>query len=264
MGVVTEGAALQELTGYTTWEELVRDQAPKLFRVAIRLTHNRNDAENVVQEAFLRIYTALDKFTPGNFNGWAYRIAYNASLDALRNQRTVATDPEVVLRQSDEKPSSGHSAELRAFQTGAIPTVAQLRRSGLFAAPLVDALETLPARRRDAILCRALLGMTVQETSAALGGVPAAMVRKQVCLGLNQLQKALEGVPSMRPLLTSWQRTHGAARNAAMAPGGQTGQRIRRSSLARAGTAARQRPPAPPATADIAERAGATMVRTCA
>lgn len=241
MGVVTEGRPLQELTGYATWEELVRAQAPKLLRVAHRITRDRNQAENVVQEAFLRIYTHLETFEPRTFDGWAYRITMNLSLTALRQRRNdaVVTDPDVMLRHPAATPSPAEVAELEAFRSGPVPTVAELRHSRLFSPPLLDALETMPARRREAVLCRTLLEMSVPETSAALGGVPEVMVRKQVCLGLDQLLKVMEKVPTSDPLLGSLQRARASASEAAKTDAAKP---HRRSTTVHAGTASRQQP----------------------
>ena len=64
---------------------LVERHSHSLFRLAYRLTGNEQDAEDVVQEAFLKSYRRLDQFeSRANFGSWLYRIAANCSVDVLR------------------------------------------------------------------------------------------------------------------------------------------------------------------------------------
>src|SRR5216684_7140102 len=67
---------------------LVERHSRSIFRVAYRMTGNEQDAEEVVQDAFLRAYRRLDRFeSRANFGTWLYRIAVNCSLDLLRKRR---------------------------------------------------------------------------------------------------------------------------------------------------------------------------------
>src|SRR5260221_10126852 len=64
---------------------LVERQSKTIFRVAYRMTGNEHDADDVVQETFLRAYRTLDRFEErANFSTWLHRIAVNCSLDLLR------------------------------------------------------------------------------------------------------------------------------------------------------------------------------------
>src|SRR5947208_13209612 len=64
---------------------LVERHSQPLFRVAYRMTGNEHDADDVVQETFLRAYRQLDNFEErANFSTWLHRIAVNCSLDLLR------------------------------------------------------------------------------------------------------------------------------------------------------------------------------------
>src|SRR5713226_4907146 len=77
---------------------LVERHSRSLFRLAYRMTGNEHDAEEVVQETFLKAYRRLDKFeSRANFGTWLYRIAVNCSLDLLRKRR-----PEEERRVADE------------------------------------------------------------------------------------------------------------------------------------------------------------------
>src|SRR3954469_4363130 len=66
---------------------LVERHSRVIFRVAYRMTGNEHDADDVVQEAFLRAYKQLDNFEErANFSTWLHRIAVNCSLDLLRSR----------------------------------------------------------------------------------------------------------------------------------------------------------------------------------
>jgi RNA polymerase sigma-70 factor, ECF subfamily len=81
------------------FEELVRRYDRNVFRIAQHITQNREDAEDVVQEAFLKAYSNLAKFQEqSKFYTWLVRIAVNEALMKLRRrkpERTVSLDEEV-------------------------------------------------------------------------------------------------------------------------------------------------------------------------
>src|ERR671938_565225 len=80
---------------------LVERHSRALFRLAFRMTGNESDAEDVVQESFLRAYRQLGKFDErASFGTWLYRIATNCSLDLVRSrkrrsERMAQSDPEL-------------------------------------------------------------------------------------------------------------------------------------------------------------------------
>src|SRR5438094_334554 len=67
---------------------LVERHSLRLFQLAYRMTGNEQDAEDMVQETFLRAYNRLDRFeSRAGFGTWLHRIAANCSLDLLRRQK---------------------------------------------------------------------------------------------------------------------------------------------------------------------------------
>src|SRR6266481_2379886 len=67
---------------------LVERHSQSVFRLAYRMTGNQHDAEEVVQEAFLRAYQKLGQFASrANFGTWVYRIAANYAIDRMRQRR---------------------------------------------------------------------------------------------------------------------------------------------------------------------------------
>src|ERR1700739_4018788 len=84
---------------------LVERHSHNVFRLAYRMTGNRHDAEEVVQEAFLRAYQKLGKFAgEANFGTWVYRIAANYAIDRLRQQKS-----EDVRRERPPRVAEGEA-----------------------------------------------------------------------------------------------------------------------------------------------------------
>jgi RNA polymerase sigma-70 factor (ECF subfamily) len=74
----------------SAFEELVRKYDRKLLRIAQSVTHNREEAEDAVQEAFFKVYERLDQFQENSkFSTWLIRIVVNEALMKLRKRRTV-------------------------------------------------------------------------------------------------------------------------------------------------------------------------------
>src|SRR5216110_3930823 len=86
-------AVERTLTGdRDAYRVLVERHSDNVFRLAYRMTGNRHDAEEVVQEAFLRGYQKLGQFAAGsNFGTWVYRIAANYAIDRMRQRQKEDT-----------------------------------------------------------------------------------------------------------------------------------------------------------------------------
>lgn len=108
----------------SAFNELLRRYEGKIFRLALRITQNREDAEDVLQETFLKSYEHLDQFQGNSkFYTWLVRIAVNQALMKLRKRksdRTVSIDEEIdtgedtVAREIaawDEDPEQRYSRE---------------------------------------------------------------------------------------------------------------------------------------------------------
>jgi RNA polymerase sigma-70 factor (ECF subfamily) len=139
---------------------LVERHSHALFRLAYRMTGNEHDAEDVVQEAFVKAYRNLHRFEERSEVGsWLYRIASNCAFDLLRaRQRRERlldrTDPDDEVL--DHAPAPGPSPERLAAAT-------DVRR-------LLDvALARMSARERSAFVLRHFEGRTLAEIGEALG-----------------------------------------------------------------------------------------------
>jgi RNA polymerase sigma-70 factor (ECF subfamily) len=90
---------------------LVERHSRALFRLAFRITGSREDAEDVVQDTFVRAFRQLDRFeSRANFGTWLYRIGFNCAIDLTRARphRETAEAPELLDRRPDAgQPASG-------------------------------------------------------------------------------------------------------------------------------------------------------------
>ncbi|HTJ86018.1 MAG TPA: sigma-70 family RNA polymerase sigma factor [Terriglobales bacterium] len=96
------------------FEELVKRYDRRLLRIALNVTHNRDDAEDAVQDAFLKAYRNLDKFrADAKFSTWLFRIAVNESLMKLRKQRGAQEHTVNIESESDHdlRPAESNLAD---------------------------------------------------------------------------------------------------------------------------------------------------------
>jgi RNA polymerase sigma-70 factor (ECF subfamily) len=138
---------------------LVERHSRAVFRLAFRMTGNEQDAEDVVQESFLRAYRQLGRFeSRANFGTWLYRIVANCSVDAMRarQSRHDQSRGESLNAVASVAVSGGHGPE-------------RLAESAEIAAQVEGALNALSALERAAFTLRHHEGRSIQEISEALG-----------------------------------------------------------------------------------------------
>ena len=75
-----------------SWDEVVREHADRVYRLAYRLTGNQHDAEDLTQETFIRVFRSLASYKPGTFEGWLHRITTNLFLDQARRKSRIRFD----------------------------------------------------------------------------------------------------------------------------------------------------------------------------
>jgi len=154
------------------FETLVKQYDRQVFRIAQHITQNREDAQDVVQDAFLKAYEKLDQFQGNSkFYTWLVRIAVNEALMRLRKRRTskmVSIDEDV---QTEEGSVPRDLAEWR-------PNPEQEYRQAELADILRKTINGLPPGFRVVFVLRDVEGLSTEETAQALGlSVPAVKSR---------------------------------------------------------------------------------------
>ena len=83
-----------EIEGWVapTWEQVVREHSARVYRLAYRLSGNPQDAEDLTQETFVRVFRSVAEYTPGTFEGWLHRITTNLFLDLVRRRQRIRFD----------------------------------------------------------------------------------------------------------------------------------------------------------------------------
>lgn len=154
---------------------LVARLAPRILALARRLLQDRAEAEDVTQEALLRLWQIAPRWQPGGAQPatWLHRVAVNLATDRLRRRRGVALD------QIDEP------------EDGLLPPLEAMIQADRMAA-LDAALAALPDRQRAAVVLRHIEGLTNPEIAALLDvGVEA--VESLTARGKRRLAELLAG-----------------------------------------------------------------------
>jgi RNA polymerase sigma-70 factor (ECF subfamily) len=156
----------------SAFEQLVRQYDRQIFRVAQHITQNREDAEDITQDAFLKAYQKLDQFQGNSkFSTWLVRIAVNESLMRLRKRKTSKTV------SMDEDVHTEEGSIPRDFADWS-PNPEQLYNQGELGEILRKTIQGLPPGFRTVFTLRDIENLSTEETAEALGlSVPAVKSR---------------------------------------------------------------------------------------
>jgi RNA polymerase sigma-70 factor (ECF subfamily) len=167
---------------------LVERHSRNVYQLAYRMMGNRQDAEEVVQEAFLRGYQKLKQFAGNaNFGTWVYRIAANHAIDLLRQRKTEDSRREAPGRICED----GSEVDLMSRVTAPGPSPERLAGSSELGAKMNAALGTLTPAERTAIVMRHWDGCAIEEIAAVLKS-NANATKNTVFRAVAKLRKALE------------------------------------------------------------------------
>jgi RNA polymerase sigma-70 factor (ECF subfamily) len=164
--------------------ELVDLYKDKLFHMAYRMLSQKQEAEDVVQETFLRVYANLDRYDENQkFSTWIYRIATNLCIDRLRKRKaSYSLDAEMPEGEGADwyslLPSEQTTPETDLLLT---ETQEQIRK----------AIETLPEKYKAVVILRYLQDLSLQEISDVLQ-MPVTTIKTRVHRGREFLRRKLE------------------------------------------------------------------------
>ena len=173
----TDQAAAEEARkgNQLAFRVLVERHSRAVFRLAFRMTGNEQDAEDMVQETFLRAFKQLNRFDGrASFGTWLYRIATNCSLDLIRARRVWGEGQPGL--DTAESPA---------------PSPERVTRSKQLAGILDHALEQLSDAERTAFLLRHYEGCSIEEIAKVLG-IRNSAAKHSVFRAVQKLRGALE------------------------------------------------------------------------
>ena len=169
------------------FRSLVERHQRRAFAIALALVRDENDARELVQDAFLRVYKGLENFQGGSsFFTWLYRIITNLSIDLIRKPGRQLVDIDESRFESDE--STEAEFPLLSRVDGSDPADVVRRRE--IAARLQVALDALPPYHRGVIVMREIEGLSYEEMAQAMA-VSKGTIMSRLFHARQKLQKAL-------------------------------------------------------------------------
>src|SRR6266508_2984705 len=167
---------------------------PGLYSAAFRLTRNPSDAEDLVQETYLRAYRGFHQFEPGtNLKAWLYRILMNTFINTYRKRQR---EPQTV---SDDEIADWYLYSKMA-ESGLEPSAEASVIESLPDEDVQAALSSMPEQFRVAVLLADVEGFSYKEI-AEITGVPIGTVMSRLHRGRKALQKRLWDVVRERGLV---------------------------------------------------------------
>ncbi|MGC2697809.1 MAG: sigma-70 family RNA polymerase sigma factor [Candidatus Angelobacter sp.] len=167
---------------------LVERHSRSIFRVVYRMTGNQQDAEEIVQETFLRAYKSLERFElRANFGTWLYRIAVNRTLDFLNARKTQMHTKETLQIADHIDAEERNQVQLPA----AGPGPDRLLLSAEMKRKIAGAMGLLTPAERVAFTMRHMEGRSIEEIGQTLN-LKASAAKNSVFRAVQKLRQQLE------------------------------------------------------------------------
>jgi len=170
-----------------SWEELVRRHTRRVYNLCYRFTGNTASAEDLSQEAFIRVYRTLPSYqsAQGAFTTWLTSVTRNLLVDHYRRtRRDRLTDSIDTMPQFEERPSPARTPD-------------SLAQASELSGQVQQALAQLSPELREAVILRDLQGLDYEEIRVVLG-VPEGTVKSRINRGRIELGRIL-GEMGVRP-----------------------------------------------------------------
>lgn len=171
------------------FEEIAMEYVDSLYNMALRLVFNKEEAEDLVQETYLKAYRFFDTFQKGtNIKAWLFKILRNTFINKYR--KTISIPSEISYEDIE---SVNHVAQKKEIESGELTDTLESKYSDL--GSLMDddvknAIDNLPIEYREAILLSDVEGLSYQDI-AEITNVPIGTVKSRLNRGRKLLQKSL-------------------------------------------------------------------------
>lgn len=162
--------------------DLIERYQGRLVNYLFRLVRSADDAHDLAQEVFVKVYQVLDRYDPQyRFSTWLFRVAQNAAIDQIRRRRLRL----VSLSQEDQE-GEGHDWELPAHERGPYGELRNRERADA----IQVAIDSLPWEYRELILLRHM-GELPYEEIAQMKRMPLGTVKNKLFRGRQMLKEKL-------------------------------------------------------------------------
>ena len=176
----------------SAFRALVERHSRGVFRVAFRMTGNEQDAEDVVQETFLKAYRNLARFEErARFASWLHRIAANCAYDVLRSRKRGHESIDEPRTTEDDERSA---VELRSDD----PPPDRLLFSREVRRKVTVAMARMSAVEKSAFALRHFEGCSIEEIGAALD-LDQSATKHSIFRAVRKVRDVLSGDPALRP-----------------------------------------------------------------
>jgi RNA polymerase sigma-70 factor (ECF subfamily) len=163
--------------------ELVERYQGRLVNYLYRVLHSLDDAHDLAQEVFLRVYRALDRYDPQfKFSTWLFRVAQNAAIDSVRKRRVHL----VSMERPETEEGDGGTFEFRSEDRGPYGTLRNVERGRA----ITLAIDQLPGEYRELIHLRHFAELSYGEI-AELKDMPLGTVKNKLFRGRQMLKEKL-------------------------------------------------------------------------
>ena len=162
------------------WETIVRTHWRRVFNIAYKFVGRHDQAEDLTQDVFLKLYKSLDTFDRrANFQTWLISVSRNLCID---HYRSVRKERETINRDIDPATLTPVSRDRSAYSQLELRDRVQLLRV---------AMESLPPTLRTAVLLRDIQELTYQEIADRLN-VPEGTVKSRINRGRTELARQIQ------------------------------------------------------------------------
>ncbi len=172
------------------FRELVRRYERPVFSLVYRMVRDRETAEDLAQDAFIKVLNHIDRYSPEfKFSSWVFKIANNVAIDHLRRRRLDTVS-------MDGSPHASSAAEVEA-STFDVASDQESALDEMEARELGDAIESaiglLRPEYRACIMLRHVEGRSYEEIASTLD-LPLGTVKTYIHRARHELRRALEGI----------------------------------------------------------------------
>lgn len=195
---LTDRAAVDDVLAgkRESFRVLVDRHGRKVFGLAYRMTGNEHDADDVVQETFLRCYKRLDSFeSRSSFSTWLYRIASNCALDLLAKRKQEKAHIVESEAQEDDLNPEERSLDYASTQPGP----ERMLLSEELRQRVSDAMKRLTAVERTAFVLRHFEGQSITEIGGTLKLKDEA-VKNTIFRAVKKMRSELEPLMTAGPM----------------------------------------------------------------
>jgi RNA polymerase sigma-70 factor (ECF subfamily) len=164
----------------SAWEVIINRFSRRIFNLSYRFTGRKEEAEDLTQEIFIRIYQNLGSFRSdsGSLQHWILRVARNLVIDFYRQQKPF------------QNAIGSEEMETMNLQDHKTPTPFRRAQQAEASKFLKDGLSTLDPELKDAIVLRYVRGLAYREIASILA-VPEGTIKSRISRGRNQLARRL-------------------------------------------------------------------------